>query len=136
RMIAAIKKHDQRHLITLGMLPFPGAYKAAAEQLDFVSPHLYPKSNKVDEEVELLKKFDFGTPIVIGETFPLSCSAPDEREFLMKSRGLAQGWIGHWPDWSPDKLAELKTEGKISLEQAIWLSWVDLFREVGPEMAK
>lgn len=136
RMIAAIRKHDQRHLITLGMLPFPGAYQTAAEQLDFVSPHLYPKSKKVDAEIELLKQFAFGKPIVIGETFPLSCSADEEREFLLKSRGLAQGWIGHWPDESPAELAELKKQGKINVAQAIWLSWVDLFREIGPEMKK
>ncbi len=136
RMVAAIRKHDQKRLITLGMLPFPGAYKAAAEQLDFVSPHLYPKSKKVDAEIALLKQFAFGKPIVIGETFPLSCGADEEREFLLKSRGPAQGWIGHWPDQSPEQLAELKKQGKISIEQAIWLSWVELFREIGPEMQK
>jgi hypothetical protein len=136
RMVAAIKKHDQKHLITLGMLPFPDAYKAVAEQLDFVSPHLYPKAKKVAEEIELLKRFDFGKPIVIGETFPLSCSADEEREFLLKSRGLAQGWIGHWPDQPPGELMELKKQSKISIAQSIWLSWVELFREIGPEMTK
>src|SRR5690606_24170461 len=80
-MVAAIRKHDPAHLITMGMLPFPGAYKAAAEQLDFVSPHLYPKTGKVGEEIELLKKFDWGKPIVIGETFPLSCGVDDQRDF-------------------------------------------------------
>ncbi|MDZ4784313.1 MAG: cellulase family glycosylhydrolase [Planctomycetia bacterium] len=97
RMVAAIRKHDQTHLITMGMLPFPGAYKSASEQLDFVSPHLYPKSGKVDEELALLKRFDWGKPIVIGETFPLSCSADDEREFLLRSRILAHGWINRLP---------------------------------------
>jgi hypothetical protein len=134
RMIAAIRKHDQKHLITLGMLPFPGAYKTAAEHLDFVSPHLYPKSKKVEEEIALLKQFDFGKPIVIGETFPLSCGAKEERAFLLKSRGLAQGWMGHWPDQSPEALAKLKKQGKITIGQSMWLSWVDLFREIGPEM--
>ncbi len=136
RMIAAIRKHDQKHLITLGMLPFPGAYKTAAEQLDFVSPHLYPKSKKVDEEIALLKQFNFGKPIVIGETFPLSCGAEEEREFLLKSRGLARGWIGHWPDQSPEELTKLKKQGRITIAQSMWLSWVDLFREIGPEMNK
>jgi hypothetical protein len=136
RMVGAIRKHDEKHLITLGMLPFPGAYKSAVGQLDFVSPHLYPKSGKVDEEIELLKKFDFGKPIVIGETFPLTCSRDEEREFLLRSRGLAQGWIGHWPEESPEKLAELKKQGKSSIEQAVWLAWVELFREIGPEMTK
>ena len=135
RMIAAIRKHDQTHLITMGMLPFPGAYKAAAEQLDFVSPHLYPKASKVDEEINLLKQFDWGKPIVIGETFPLSCGADDERDFLLKSRTFACGWIGHWPDESPAKLAEMKRTGKATIHSAVWLSWVDLFKEVGPQMA-
>jgi hypothetical protein len=74
-MIAAIRKHDGRHLITMGMFPFPGVYKPIAEQLDFVSPHLYPKTGKVDEELKLLQQFDWGKPIVIGETFPLSKAA-------------------------------------------------------------
>jgi len=133
-MVASIRKHDPVHLITLGMLPFPGAYKAAAEHLDFVSPHLYPKTGKVDEELALLKKFDWGKPIVIGETFPLSCGVDDERDFLLRSREFAHGWIGHWPDESPTELAELKRTGKATIHNAIWLSWVELFEELGPQM--
>jgi hypothetical protein len=134
RMVAAIRQHDQTHLITMGMLPFPGAYKAAAEQLDFVSPHLYPKTGKVDDEIELLKQFGWGKPVVIGETFPLSCGADDERDFLLKSRDFAHGWIGHWPDESPAELAELKKTGKATIHNAIWLSWVELFQEIGSQM--
>jgi hypothetical protein len=133
-MVSAIHKHDKTHLITMGMLPFPGAYKTASEQLDFVSPHLYPKTGKVDEEIALLKKFDWGKPIVIGETFPLSCGPDDERDFLLKSREFAHGWIGHWPDESPAELAELKRSGKATIQNAIWLSWVELFNELGPQM--
>jgi hypothetical protein len=134
RMVAAIRKHDQTHLVTMGMLPFPGAYKVAAEQLDFVSPHLYPKAGKVDDEIKLLQQFDWGKPIVIGETFPLSCGADDERDFLLKSRKFAHGWIGHWPEESPAELAELKKTGKATIHNAIWLSWVELFNDIGPQM--
>jgi hypothetical protein len=134
RMVAAIRRHDQTHLITMGMLPFPGAYKASAEQLDFVSPHLYPKTGKVDDEIKLLKQFDWGKPIVIGETFPLSCDAGDERDFLLKSRDFAHGWIGHWPDESPASLAEMKKSGKATIHSTIWLSWIDLFKEIRPQM--
>ncbi len=136
RMVAAIRTHDQTHLITMGMLPFPGAYKAAAEQLDFVSPHLYPKTGKVDDEIKLLQQFAWGKPIVIGETFPLSCGADDERDFLLKSRDVAHGWIGHWPDESPAQLAELKKTGKATIANATWLSWVELFKEIGPQMTR
>jgi hypothetical protein len=134
RMVASIRKHDQTHLITMGMLPFPAAYKAAAEPLDFVSPHLYPKAGKVDEELKLLRQFDWGKPVVIGETFPLNCGADDERDFLIKSRQFASGWIGHWPNESPRELAKLKRTGKATIEDAIWLSWVDLFTDIGPQM--
>jgi len=134
RMVASIRKHDQTHLITMRMLPFSGAYTTAAEQLDFVSPHLYPKSGKVDNEIKLLQKFDWGKPIVIGETFPLTCSVDDERDFLLKSREFAQGWIRHWPDESPAELAELKKYGKATIQNAIWISWVELFQAIGPQM--
>ncbi|TWU18529.1 glycerophosphodiester phosphodiesterase family protein [Allorhodopirellula heiligendammensis] len=134
KMVAAIRSQDQTHLITLGMLPFPGVYKVAAEELDFVSPHLYPKTDKVDAEIELLKKYDWGKPIVIGETFPLSCSVDDERDFLLKSHGIADGWIGHWPDESPTELTRLQESGTATIHNAIWLSWVNLFRELGPQM--
>mgnify|MGYP002623709848 CR=1 FL=1 len=133
-MVDAIRKHDRTHLITMGMLPFPGAYKAASEQLDFVSPHLYPKAGKVDDEIELLKRFEWGKPIVIGETFPLRCSADDEREFLLRSRTIAHGWLGHWPDDSPAKLAEMGKTGTCPIRSEIWLSWVDLFKALGPQM--
>jgi len=134
RLVAAIRKHDRTRLITMGMLPFPGAYQAAAEQLDFVSPHLYPKTGKVEDEIQLLRQFDWGKPVVIGETFPLNCGADDQRDFLLRSRDFAHGWIGHWPDESPAKLAELKKTGKATIQNAIWLSWVELFQEIGPQM--
>jgi hypothetical protein len=65
----------------------------------------------------------------------LNCGADDERDFLIKSREFARGWMGHWPDESPAALAELKKTGKATILNAIWLSWVDLFREIGPQMA-
>ena len=136
RMVESIRKYDKKHLITLGMLPFPGYYNAAAKQLDFVSPHIYPASKKVPDAIELLKKFDVGKPIEIGETFPLNCGVDDERTFLLESRAIAAGWVGHWPDEDPSSLRELKKSGKITPGQMIWLFWVDLFTEVRPSMTK
>lgn len=136
QMIAAIRKQDPKRLVTIGMLPFPRAYRAAAEQLDFASPHLYPKTGKVDEPIELLQQFDWDKPIVIGETFPLHCRADELRDFLLQSRQYAHGWIGHWPEESPAELAELKRTGKATIHNAIWLSWVELFEEIGPQMTE
>jgi hypothetical protein len=61
----------------MAMLPFPRVYKATAEHLDFVSPHLYPKTGKVDDEIKLLAQFYRGKPVVIGETFPFDLVADE-----------------------------------------------------------
>lgn len=136
RMVAAIRKHDREAMITLGMFPFPGAYRAAAESLDFVSPHLYPKAGKVDGELALLKRFAWGKPIVIGETFILNCGLEDMKRFLLESRSHAHGWLGHWPDESPAELEALRATGQATIQNAIWLAWVELFVELGAEMTK
>ncbi len=136
QMVAAIRSQDRDHLITMGMLPFPEAYRSAARHLDFVSPHLYPKTGKVEDELALLARFRWGKPIVIGETFPLTCGINDLRQFLLRSREHANGWLGQWPDESPHTLRAMKTNGTATLHSAIWLSWVDLFEELGEQMNK
>jgi len=34
----------------------------------------------------------------------------------------------------PAELAELKKAGKASIQYAIWLSWVEIFKELSPQM--
>jgi len=64
----------------------------------------------------------------------LSCGPEDEQDFLLRSREFAHGWIGYWPDESPTQLAELKKSGKATIQNAIWLSWVDIFINIGSQM--
>ena len=135
RMVAAIRKQDKQHLITIGMLPAWGvSQNVVGPELDFIAVHVYPEKGKVDEALRTLKRFDIGKPIVVEETFPLSCGVADLRQFLLQSRGLAAGWIGQYPNESPAELAALRQSKKITIPQAIYLAWLDLFREVGPEM--
>jgi len=134
-LVAAIHKRDKKHLITIGLLPAWGlSPKVVGPELDFIAVHIYPNAGKVDEAISNLKQFDMGKPIVIEETFPLSCGVEDERAFLLKSRGIASGWIGQYPDESPAELHALKRSGKITPGQAAYLGWVELFRDVGPQM--
>ena len=37
---------------------------------------------------------------------------------------------------APEQLLKLKKEGKLAIPQALWLSWVELFRELGPRMTR
>ena len=135
QMVAAIRKQDRTHLITIGMLPAWGVSpKAVGPELDFIAVHIYPETGKVDEAMRTLKRFDVGKPIVVEETFPLACGVPDLRQFLLQSHGLAAGWIGHYGLESPTELEALRQSKRLTLPQAMYLSWFDLFREIGPEM--
>lgn len=135
KMVVAIRQCDQKHLITIGMLPAWGpSPQVVGPYLDFIAVHIYPAKGKVDESLATLKRFDIGRPIVVEETFPLSCSVEDERDFLLRSRSLAAGWIGQYPEESVGELRELRRSKKISPGQAMYLAWLDLFEEVGPQM--
>jgi hypothetical protein len=136
-LIAAIRKSDNKHLITIGMLPSWGIpLKAVAPELDFVAVHIYPAAGKVDDAIKNLKQFDIGKPVVIEETFPLSCGVADERAFLLKSRGIAAGWLGHYDGQSIVELQALQRSGKLTLAQGMWLDWLKLFKEIGPKMKR
>jgi hypothetical protein len=136
-MVSAIRKHDRVHPITIGMLPAWGPRpNDAGPELDFIAVHIYPDAGKVADALKNLKEFDIGKPILVEETFPLSCGVADERDFLLQSRGIASGWIGQYPEETPDHLLALQRSGSITVSQAAYLSWIELFREAGPLMLR
>jgi hypothetical protein len=136
-MVSAIRKHDRVHPITIGQLPAWGPPpEVVGPELDFIAVHIYPDAGKVADALKNLKQFDIGKPIVVEETFPLGCGVADERKFLLQSRGIASGWIGQYPEETPDQLLALKRSGKLNAGQALYLSWIELFRELGPQMLR
>ena len=140
RMVEAIRKHDRRHLITVGMVDWsldrPGLTSGfvpdkVAEQLDFIAVHLYPEAGKVDEAIATLQGFDIGKPVIIEETFPLKCSPEELDAFLEKSQAIASGWIGFYWGKTPEECRQGKT-----FADAITLSWLELFERRGPKIRK
>jgi hypothetical protein len=53
-----------------------------ADNLDFVSVHLYPKKEQVDEALKTLAGFAAGKPRLIEETFPLACPPKELEGFI------------------------------------------------------
>jgi len=94
RMTDAIRHRDRAALITVGLLPWSRDWKflsgfvpeKVGPELDLIRVHLYPDSKKLGEALESLRHFAVGKPVVIEETFPLSCSAAELEEFLRASR--------------------------------------------------
>ena len=137
KLVAAIRRQDQRHMITVGVIPwaltFPGAKPLfyspeVGENLDFVSVHFDPKTGDVDKALKALAVYDVGKPLVIEEMFPLKCSLPELDQFVTKSAKTTDGWIGFY--WGRT-LEEYRAD-KSSLKSALMLQWLDYFRTNAP----
>jgi hypothetical protein len=132
-LVAAIRKHDRDHLITVGLVNWsldrPGLTsgfvpREIAGELDFVSVHLYPEKDKREAELETLRGFAVGKPVVIEEMFPLRCSLEEFDQFVQASRETAAGWIGFY--WGKTE-AECRRSGTIG--DAIMAQWLEYFRK-------
>lgn len=136
RLVKAIRKHDRRHLVTVGLVPWsldkPGLTSGfvperVAGELDFVAVHVYPEKGKLAEARETLKGFAIGKPVIVEEMFPLKCSAEELESFIGDMKGTSSGWIGFYWGKTP---AELRAGG--TLTDAIVLAWLELFQRVRP----
>jgi len=139
RLAAAIRKHDRRHLVTVGLVDWsldrPGLTsgfvpKEIAGELDFLAVHLYPEKGKVGEAVHTLQGFSVGKPVVVEEMFPLKCTAEELGSFIDQSRPVASGWIGFYWGKTPDQHRKSGT-----IQDAIALSWLELFERKAKEFA-
>jgi hypothetical protein len=140
-LTAAIRKHDRKALITVGLLPWSQQWKhlsgflpeRVAPELDFICVHIYPDSKKPDEAMECLRHFAVGKPVVIEETFPLSCGVEQLDEFLHASREIACGWIGHYDGNTIEELDALERAGKLTMARSVYRSWLRLFVRLTPK---
>jgi endo-1,4-beta-mannosidase len=124
KMSTAIRRHDSKTLITVGLLPFPQGtgFDAVplANHLDFISVHFYPKSGHLDDQAQQLKKFTTAKPLIVEEIFPLSCSTADLKTFIAQTP-FVTGWVGFY--WGPP-LAELqKSTAPKDRMSAAWLTF-------------
>src|SRR5581483_6615023 len=90
-LATAVREKDPRHLITVGLVDWsldrPGLTSGfvpdkVADDLDFVSVHLYPHKGKIREALDTLAGFAVGKPVLIEETFPLACSPEELGTFI------------------------------------------------------
>jgi len=105
KLVGAIRKHDNRHMVTVGVIPwvyeFPQARplfysEPVSANLDFVSVHFYPKAGEVDKALTALKAYDISKPIVIEETAALQCDAAGLDAFIDGARPLSDGYLGFY----------------------------------------
>jgi len=137
KLTSAIRKHDERHMITVGVIPWAHVWPRAkpvfyapevSENLDFVSVHFYPKHGEVEKAIEALGVYDIGKPLVVEELYPLSCSIEDVNTFIDGTRHIAEGYISHYlkqtPELRDDKL----------FQWVLTAEWLDYYKKRGTEI--
>jgi len=141
QLVAAVRKHDKRHLITVGLvwwsLDRPGLSSGfvpekIADELDFIAMHIYPERGKVDEALRIVKGFAaVGKPVVIEETFPLKCSPDEMSRFIDESKSVVSGWISFYWGKTPEECRKGGTMG-----EAIMANWLELFPKKMAEVSR
>jgi hypothetical protein len=139
KLSAVIRKHDKRHMITVGVIPwaytFPGARplfysKEAGENLDFVSVHFYPKKGEVQKALKALAVYDVGKPLVVEEMFGLYCGEEEFDAFIDESLDIVDGYVGFY--WG--KTIEEYSAPGAGIADSIMRNWLEYFRAKGPEI--
>jgi Cellulase (glycosyl hydrolase family 5) len=137
RLTKAVRSVDDRHMITVGVIPWAQVFKGAKPlfyapdvggPLDFVSVHFYPKKDQLDADLDALKVYEVGKPLVIEEIFPLSASLEQTEAFLERSRSHVDGWISFY--WG--KTIDEYDKKKGDLTAAIVSAWLKRFRALAP----
>lgn len=131
KLALAIRAVDDRHMITVGVIPwahvFPGAKPLfhgpkVGDPLDFVSVHFYPKAGEVDKALAALRVYEIGKPLVVEEMFPLACSGEELLEFVDGSRAIADGWVSFY--WGR---TIQECEAQPDMASAITAAWLRQF---------
>jgi hypothetical protein len=134
QLVGAVRKVDQRHLITVGMVDWsldrPGLTSGfvpakVSDKLDFLCVHIYPEQGKVREARATLAGFaKIGKPVVIEEMFPLKIGPEELDAFVDASKKDARGWISFYWGQTPAELKEGKT-----ISEALQRQWLELFMQ-------
>ncbi len=137
-LTSAIREIDNRHLVTVGVIPWAQIFKGAkplfyapgvGDSLDFVSVHFYPKKGEHEHTLAALKVYDIGKPLVIEEIFPLQAGLEETDKFIEASREFTDGWISFYWGTTIDEYAADKT-----IAGAMMREWLVYFKQQADAM--
>ena len=135
QLTAAIRAEDRAHLITVGAIPWAMVWPTAkplfyspevSGALDFASIHVYPNKGEVPKALAALEVYKIGKPLVIEETFPLSCSLEEMDTFLKNSKQRTDGYVSFY--WGRT-IAEYAAATDKKEAAALIGGWLEYFKK-------
>ena len=138
-LVAAIRREDPRHLVTVGIIPlafyFPGSERLfdspeVSEKLDFLSVHFYPKQGEAEQALTALAAYRIGKPLLVEEMFPIECSTEEMQAFVTRSQRIANGWVSFY--WG--KTAEQYAAAPPTAGSRLMAAWLRSFQAQGREI--
>lgn len=124
-MTAAIRSKDSNTLITVGSLSL-GAIDRFSEDLDYLSPHIYPRSGEIQSSIDKILANQSNSQVVIEETSNLFCSAVELKEFIDAIDGKYNGLMGHYHGTPIAKLSS------VVLKDALQRNFLEFFMDNNP----
>ena len=137
-LASAIRSVDDRHMITVGVIPWAQVFKGAKPlfyspevggPLDFVSVHFYPKAVEVEESLAVLKVYDVGKPLVVEEIFPLHAGVEKTAQFIQRSSDVVDGYLSFY--WGKS-IEENRRKGDVA--GALTAEWLERFSVISPHV--
>ncbi len=139
KLVGAIRKHDDRHMVTVGVIPWAMTWpkarplfysKEVSENLDLVCVHFYPKRDEIDRALTALEVYEIGKPLVIEEMFPLHTSLNEMDAFIDRSRKIVDGYFSFY--WG--KTADEYSQSGVDMSGILIGGWLKYFRTKAPEI--
>lgn len=107
RMVAAIREHDRQHSPPWACCPFPEPIKSRrASRLRFAAS--LSENGQGRGRACAVREIRLGQAHRHRRDIPAELRRGRSAAILLRSRGTAHGWMGHWPDESPTVLADMK----------------------------
>ncbi len=125
KMTQSIRTRDNNTLITVGFLAL-GNYSQFSADLDYISPHIYPKSGEIDMAINNIMSNQSSVPLVIEETSNLNCNIMELEQFLMGIDGSYDGLMGHYHG------IPIKDLDENDIPQAIQKNFLQFFKKNNP----
>jgi hypothetical protein len=142
KLTSGIRAVDNRHMLTVGVIPFEQLFGKAARPtfrapdvcapLDFVSVHFYPKDGKLEDDLAILKLYEIGKPLVIEEVFPLKATSETTTTFIKRSQTHVDGWMSFY--WG--KNAEEYDKQKDDIKAELIGGWLRTFTGLKSQLAE